>query len=122
MVGLMAVTAGVKWNQPGYRDLANSSPVELAATVAVVMAIPLFLIASVLALLLLLADRWLHGRLTLAANTVIGALLGALNAVGLLAAGNLIDGTLRLTAETAATLLPILAVGGIVASLGMRRR
>lgn len=123
MIALMAVSAGVKWNQPGYRDLANSSPLELAATVAVVMAVPLFLSTSVLATLTLLADRWLRGRLTLAANTLVGASLGALNAIGFLAAGNLVPGdTMRLTPAALAIFLPVLTVGGIVTSLGMRRR
>ncbi len=130
MVGVLAVMAAVKWNQPGFRDPDISGPFEMALTMAVVMGIPLALIAGgVLAPSAWMADRLIRGRFTRGANIIIGAGFSipatiAFFSAGLLVYGNdpqLIENVGR-SPDTLVGLLTIFAVGGVVTSLGMRRR
>lgn len=122
MLGLAVVTVAVKWNQPGFRQSDAASPMEMALGFAVFLAVPLTLMATMLSKMTAFADHLLAGRMNLAGNAVLGGSLGAINAVGFLAAGRLISDGVPWDASTLATFVPILAVGGVVMSLGMRRR
>jgi len=122
MVGLMTIAASVKWNQPGFRDPGISSPFVLGLIYAVLSVIPIGMMAGMQGFITLMADRWLKGRLNLTGNALIGATLGALNALGDLFVGQVVPGGMHLNMATAAIFVPILVVGGIVISLGMRRR
>jgi hypothetical protein len=130
MLGVLAAMGAVKWNQPGFRDQDIQSPAEMAMTMVFVMAIPLALIAgAVLAPSALVADRIIRGRLTRGANTLIGACFSIPSILGFFGAGLLLFGNgsrllanVRRAPDMLVGLFTIFAVGGIVISLGMRRR
>lgn len=133
MVGVQAVMAGVKWNQPGFRDPDISSPFELALTFAVVMAVPFGGVAfGLLAPMALLADRILRGRFTGTANLAIGACLAVPATLTFLVLFRLLFGDKRTLSEfvlalrgmpgTLVGFLIVFAVGGVIVSLAMRRR
>jgi hypothetical protein len=130
MVGILAVMAAVKWNQPGFQDPDMSGPFELALLVTMSMFVPLALAAGLfLAPLAWIADRILRGRLTRGANTIIGAMLAVPAAVLFFAAGWLIFGNgprvienIRRSPDIAVGFLTIFAAGGVIMSLGMRQR
>ena len=129
MLGVIAVNAGVKWNQPGFRDPDIVSPFEMAYLFMFVLAIPFALAtATLLAPSAIAADAWLRGRLTLGGNLFVGACLGLPTFAGFFGVGwllfgrnrSLVGGMLRDPSTTIAFLIAF-AVGGVVISLGMRR-
>jgi len=133
MVGILVVMAAVKWNQPGFRDPDITSPFEMAFLFAVVSAIPFALVSvCVLAPSSVAADRIVRGRLGLGPNVVIGALF-SIPATLAFFVGNwrLFDrkralgeslARARNIPDSVVALLLIFAVGGVIVSLGMRRR
>lgn len=133
MVGVMGVMAGVRWNTPGFRDVDIDSPVEMALTLALVTAIPFALVTiGLLAPCTVAADSWLRGRFTRRVNAMVGASFGlpAL-AVFLLVFWSLFErrrtfgewlGAFNGGPGQLVGFLVIFMIGGIVLSLGMRRR
>lgn len=122
MLGIAAVMAAVKWNQPEFRSPGISSPFEAIGLFVLFMAIPLFGQIWIITVAMGLLDRWLKGRLTLTGNAVLGGGLGALDALGYLAIGQAVPGSTPMNAASITAFVPILAVGGVVLSIGMRRR
>lgn len=133
MVGVQAVMSGVKWNEPGFRDPDITSPIELAMTIGLVMAIPFAGVAfGLLGPMAIVADRVVRGRFTRGMNTVLGACLAIPAAGAFLVLFWLLFRdrrtfqqfvqTLRGMPDTLIGFLIVFAVGGIIVSLGMRRR
>lgn len=133
MVGVQAVMSGVKWNEPGFRDPDITSPIELAMTIGVVMAIPFAGVAfGLLGPMVIAADRMVRGRFTRGINLALGACLAFPAAIGFLVLFRLLFPDKRTPSEFVQTLrgmpdtligfLIVFAVGGMIVSLGMRRR
>jgi hypothetical protein len=133
MVGVLAVMAGVRWNLPGFRDPDISGPVEMALTFAIVSAIPFAILAAVvLAPAAWIADRLIRGRLPAGANIVIGALFAIPSILAFLIGNWVLFGRrlgfgeyvdrVRNPPDSLIGLLIVFAVGGVIMSLGMRRR
>jgi hypothetical protein len=123
MLGIAAIMAAVKWNEPQFRSPDITSPFAAVGLFTLFIAIPLVFHVPVLAVTMALVDQRLQGRLSLAGNAVIGGLLGALDALGFLWVGQVVpDNNTPMNATTIAVFVPILAVGGVIVSLGMRRR
>jgi hypothetical protein len=133
MIGVMAVMAGVKWNEPGFRDPDITSALEMAMTFGIVMAVPFAGVAfGLLAPMTIVADRVVRGRLPRAANMALGCCLSVPAAVGFVVTSWLLFGgkrnfsqfiaTIRRMPDSLISLLIVFAVGGIIVSLGMRRR
>jgi hypothetical protein len=134
MMCVIAAWAGVSWYLPGGRDPDISSVVEKVMVFVVVMSVPLALMsAAVLAPAAFVLDGWIGGRLTRPANGLIGAALAIPAAIVYLGVGWLIWGgggrtfagwlanIWRQPASTA-VLGTAFAIGGVVLSLGVRRR
>ena len=123
MLGLVGVTAAVKWNQAGFQTPATTSRVEYVLLAVVFTALPFIWQVGTMTMVLSFLDMWLKGRLTLNGNAVLGGVVGGLNALAFLATGRFIpDGSIPMSVESAAIFVPILAVGGVILSLGMSRR
>jgi hypothetical protein len=123
MLGIVAAMAAVKWGESGFRDPDIHSPVELALTFVVITALPLALMSGAfLAPAAALIDGWLDGRLTLGWNALIGAALAIPSAGVFVAVGTLLFGPPNGPVADLSAGLTVFAVGGIVVSLGMRRR
>jgi hypothetical protein len=123
MLGIVGAMAAVKWNQPGLRDPDISSPIELALVFIVVLALPFALMsAAFLAPAAAFLDSALQGRLTLGWNLLIGAAL-ALPAIAIfIGVGTLLYGPPNGMLSALPMGLAVFAVGGMIVSLGMRRR
>ena len=123
MLGVVGVMGAVKWNQPGFRDPDITSPFELAFALMFILALPLALMSGlVLAPAAAFIDAWLEGRLTLGGNTLIGALLAIPAIAVFVAVGTMLYGPPNGMVADLSIGLTVFAVGGVIVSLGMRRR
>jgi hypothetical protein len=121
MVGVLIVMAAVKWNQPEFR-IPGAGALGTPLIYALLLSFTFFTLTGLQTTATFLVDRWVKGRLTMTGNLIIGAALGAANALGYLAVGRVVPDGMKMNATTIGIFVPVMAVGGLVLSLGMRRR